>query len=278
MTWKLCERCSPLGLNAEKFIVQNDTSSDTRPSVQSLQLANERYFIGTLEDVSREAEATCQLCALVSHTVPDGKPPHTNDAACHLVWELDGRTFIDTKPKAERRTRRLRVCWDHPDLRRYDSSLVLTAPAIYDNSDVNYRGLLNKETEFLGRRLGSKESKRNLIRELLRLYERHHDDRCTSKLGIEDDFHETLMEPYFGVMDIENDNLTPLPFKENGGQLNFESYATVSYVWGKSGNHQHSTKIANIQSRRKSGGLASIIKTLPRALQQSIQLIRKLGN
>ncbi|EPE29985.1 hypothetical protein GLAREA_01145 [Glarea lozoyensis ATCC 20868] len=277
MTWKLCARCSPLGLNVEHFRVQGDTLSATRLSIQSLKLANERYFLGSLEEISRETEATCQLCALISHAVPDLKSSHTKHAACYLVWELDGRTSVDIGAKAERRTRRLRIFWDHPDLQRYNSSLVLTAPAIYDNSDVDYRGLLSKETEFLGRRLGSKESKRNLIRELLRLCERHHDDRCTSKLGIEDDFHETLMEPYFGVMDIENDNLTPLPFKENGNQLNFESYATVSYVWGRSGNHQHSTKIANIQSRRKSGGLASVIKTLPKALQQSIRLIRELG-
>lgn len=277
MTWKLCERCSPLRLNVEKFLVKNDKSSDARPSVQSLQLANERYFLGSLEEISRETDATCQLCALVSHAVPDPKPPHTNGAACHLVWEIDGRKSVDAEAKGEKRTRRLRVCWDHPDLRQYESNLVLAAPASYDNSDVDYRGLLNKETEFLGRRLGSKESKRNLIRELLRLCERYHDHRCTGKLGIEDDFHETLMEPYFGVIDIENDNLVPLPFKENGDQLEFESYATVSYVWGKSGSREHTTKITNIQSRRKSGGLASVIKTLPKALQQSIRLVQELG-
>ena len=258
-------------------MVKNDNSSDARPSVQSLQLANERYFLGTLEEICTETDATCQLCALVSHTVPDPKSPNTNGTACYLVWEIDGRTSVDAEAKEEKRTRRLRVCWDHPDLRQYESYLVLAAPASYDHSDVDYRGLLNKETEFLGRHLGSKESKKNFMRELLRLCERYHDSRCTSKLGIENDFHETLLEPYFGVIDIENDNLVPLPFKENGNQLEFGSYATVSYVWGKSGSREHTTKIANIQSRRKSGGLASVINTLPKALQQSIRLVQELG-
>jgi hypothetical protein len=277
MTWKLCERCSPLGLSVEKFLVKDDKSSDARLSVQSLRLANERYFLGSLEEINKETDATCQLCALISHAITDPKPPQTNGAACYLIWEIDGRTSVDAEAKGEKRTRRLRVCWDHPDLQQYESNLVLAAPASYDKSDIDYRGLLNKETEFLGRRLGSKESKKNLIRELLRLCERHHDHRCTSKLGIEDDFHETLMEPYFGVIDIENDNLVPLRFKENGDQLEFESYATVSYVWGKSGGREHTTKIANIQSRRKSGGLASVIKTLPKALKQSIRLVQELG-
>ncbi|KAF2466592.1 uncharacterized protein BDR25DRAFT_293523 [Lindgomyces ingoldianus] len=258
MASKLCDRCSPLGLSVEKFLVRDDRSSGSRHSVRSLQLANERYFLGSLEQI-RETVATCQLCALVSHAVPDPPPPHTNGAVCHLIWEIDGRTSVDTEARGEKCTRRLRVCWNHPNLEQCESYLVLAAPARYDNSDVNYRGFLNNETEFLGRRLGRTENKRNFIRELVRLCERYHGYRCTRKLGIEDDFHVTLMEPYFGVIDIENDSLVPLPFKENGDQLEFESYATVSYVWGESDSRQHTTRMANIQSRRKSGGLASRI-------------------
>jgi hypothetical protein len=145
--------------------------------------------------------------------------------------------------------------------------LVLVAPASYNNSDFNYRRLLNNETEFLGRRPDRTENKRNLIRELLRLYEKHHDHRYTRKLGIEDDFYKTLIEPYFGVVDIENDNLVPLLFKENSNQLEFERYATVSYVWGESGSRHYTTKIANIQSRLKSKSLAPVITILPKALQ-----------
>jgi hypothetical protein len=276
MASTLCDRCSPLGLSVENFLIKNDKSSIARPSLRLLQLANERYLLGSLEQI-RETAATCQLCALVAHAVPAPSLPHTDGAVCHLIWEIDGRTSADAEFKGEKRTRRLKVCWNHADLEQYESYLVLVAPASYDNSDFNYRGLLNNETEFLGRRLGRTENKRNLIRELLRLCEKRHDHRCTRKLGIEDDFHNTLMEPYFGVIDIENDNLVPLPFKENGDQLEFEPYATVSYVWGESGSRQHITRMANIQSRLKSGGLAPVIMTLPKALQQSIRLVHGLG-
>ncbi len=51
----------------------------------------------------------------------------------------------------------------------------------------------------------------------------------------------------------------------------------VSYVWGESGNREPATKIENIQGRRKSGGLASVMKTLPTALRQSIRLVQELG-
>ncbi|KAL2126110.1 hypothetical protein VTI74DRAFT_1673 [Chaetomium olivicolor] len=87
-----------------------------------------------------------------------------------------------------------------------------------------------------------------------------------------------VMVPYFGVIDIENDQLVPLPFAERGDVLSFESYATVSYVWGNDeGHRQQMTTTANIQSRRKSGGLASIIPELPKALREAIQLVHALG-
>ncbi|KIX93367.1 uncharacterized protein Z520_11010 [Fonsecaea multimorphosa CBS 102226] len=275
MASRLCDRCSALGLSVEKFLVQPDGPSDNSISVRSLQLANERYFVGSLGQI-KDNKAACKLCALLSHAVPDPAPPETDDAKCHLFWEMDGRTSVENV-KDGRRTRRLRICWSHRDLKRFESHLVLAAPPRYDSSDVNYRGLLNSETEFRGRRVGGVPNKQNLIRELLRLCEKKHDDRCTKKLGIEDDFYTTLTEPYFGVIDIEYGNLVPLPFEEKDDQLEFESYATVSYVWGETGSREHTTRMGNIQSRRKSGGLASVIETLPRALQQGIRLVHDLG-
>ncbi|KAF4986487.1 hypothetical protein FDECE_15929 [Fusarium decemcellulare] len=281
MVNKLCDRCSALDLSVKKFLFGDDQSSDARPSIRSLRLANERYILGTLAQITERA-TSCQLCALISRALPDTPSTSTEGALCRLIWEIDGRTWtvgrsIGQESEAVKRTRRLRVCWDHPCLRQCESYLVLAAPSAYDNSDVGYRDLLNGDTEFLGRRLGRLENKKNLIQELLRLCERCHHDRCITKLGIEDDFHETLKEPYFGVIDIENDSLVPLPFRENGDLLTFESYAAVSYVWGSHAGRQHTTRIANIQSRRKSGGLAQVIRELPKALQQAIRLVHALG-
>jgi hypothetical protein len=287
MASELCCRCSPLGLSVGKFLIEDDKSSGAKPSVLSLRLANERYTLGTLKQIKEEAAKAeaCPLCFLVSHAVPDPPPPSINDAVCHLIWEIDGRRLMNSprppgrpplaEAKGQKCTRRLRVCWSHPDIEQ--SYLVLAAPVGYNASDVDYSNLLNDETEFLGRRLGRLESKKNLIRELLRLCERNHGDRCMRKLGIEDDFHETLVEPYFGVIDIENDRLVPLPFRETKTQLKFDSYAVVSYVWGEISSRQHITKVSNIQSRRKSGGLALAIRALPEALKQAIQLVHTLG-
>jgi hypothetical protein len=261
-----------LKLSAEKILVQDERPSDSRPSMQSLQVVNERYAFGKLEEIA-EAAKSCPLCRLVSRSLPSHLPDEARGAFYHLMWEIDGR-LLD---KDSKRTRRLRIRWSQPSLEPYESYLVLAATAIYDHSDVDYRGLLNDETEFVGRRVGRTENKRNLIREFLRLCERHYDERCTQKLGIEDEFHETLMEPYFGVIDIENDQLVPLPFAERGDVLSFESYTAVSYVWGNDeGHRQQMTTTANIQSRRKSGGLASIIPELPKALQEAIRLVHAL--
>jgi hypothetical protein len=277
---KLCDRCSSLGLSVDKFLIRDERPSDSKPSMRSLRLANERFALGTVAQIKNRAQR-CRLCGLISRTLPNSSSPKTEDALCHLIWEIDGRieNFDDSigeEVDAIKCTRRLRVVWNHTDLQQCESYLVLAAPSAYNNSDVDYRSLLNEDTEFLGRRLGKWENKRNLIRELLRLCERFHDDRCTRKLGIEDDFHNILKEPYFGVIDLENENLVPLPVDENYDRLIFESYAAVSYVWGDTAGREHTTKICNIQSRRKSGGLASVIRALPKALQDAIELIQAL--
>jgi hypothetical protein len=274
----LCEQCVSLNLSIEKFVIEDDKAAEIRPSALSLRLANEQFLLGSLAEVRKRA-ATCSLCSLVASSVGDASvPDDAIGATCNLIWEMDGRMSTDPRRAlGEKRTRRLRVHWNNARLKQFDSYLVLAAPAKYDTSDVDYPGQLNDETQFLGRRFGATENKKNLIREFLRLCERHHDRRCTQKLGIEDPFRDTLMEPYFGVIDIENDNLVPLPYEERNERLEFEAYAAVSYVWGGKGSREHKTRIGNIQSRRKSGGLAGVIRKLPRALQQSIRLIHDLG-
>ncbi|KAK4103565.1 HET-domain-containing protein [Parathielavia hyrcaniae] len=281
VTDKLCARCSSLNLSAETFLIQDDRPSDSRPSVRSMQLFNERYLLGTFDGI-RETASTCQLCGVVWHTLAN--PPKTNfDAQCYLIWEIDGRNTLFPTPNNRednqvKRTRRLRVHWSHPALEQGGLYIVLAAPSHYDRSDLDYRGLLNTETEFLGRRVGRTESKRNLIREFLRLCEGHHGERCAQKLGIEGEFLKTLMEPYFGVIDIENDSLVPLPYTENHNKLTFEPYATVSYVWGNDDGHRHHmTTTRNIQSRRKSGGLALVVPGLPQTLREAIRLVHALG-
>ncbi|KAK3370748.1 heterokaryon incompatibility protein-domain-containing protein [Lasiosphaeria ovina] len=191
--------------------------------------------------------------------------------------------------KPQKRSRRLRVCWTAPvhcdldpaarkAIKDYVAYLILAAPARYDPANVGYRQLLNDETQFLGRRVGPTEYKGNIIREFMRLCESNHGKLCTRNLGVEQDFLRILTEPYFGVFDIENKRLVPLPQeKDKKGNIRFLPYAAVSYVWGKSANRHYKTNMRNVQKRRKSGGLASVMAQLPLALQQSIQLVHSLG-
>ncbi|RKL50780.1 hypothetical protein BFJ72_g233 [Fusarium proliferatum] len=270
----LCQRCTSLNLSIAKFRIDDKNGDEDN---RSPELTRSRSYFGTVTQIRDSAE-NCELCELIADTVRDANVPHMDDVACHLLWEMDGRT--SAKPlfgQKGNKSRRLRVCWSDTRLKSHEAYVMLAAPPKYDKSDVDYPGLLNDETQFLGRRIGSSHNKKNLVREFLRLCETCHDERCTAQLGIEDPFRDTLNEPYFGVIDMENESLVPLPYMDNGNQLRFKPYATVSYVWGNGHSRQHATRVSNIQSRRKSGGLSAVIRDLPKALRQSIALTHQLG-
>ncbi|RSM05632.1 hypothetical protein CEP52_006177 [Fusarium oligoseptatum] len=278
MADSLCEQCLSLELTVAKFRIKDNKVGQESCSSSPFEFTRRRRPLATMTQLKDSAEK-CKLCALIVYTVRGATVPHTDDVACHLIWELDGRASADPRAGNEAiRTRRLRICWRDERLKSYEAYINLAAPSKYNKSDIDYPNLLNQETQFLGRYIGPIHNKRNLIREFLRLCERHHDDRCTKKLGFENPFRKTLREPYFGVIDIENECLVPLPYRKgDDGSLCFEAYATVSYVWGSGNSRQHATRIKNIQSRRKSGGLSDVIRLLPQALRQIINLVHKLG-
>ncbi|KAI0483401.1 heterokaryon incompatibility protein-domain-containing protein [Xylariaceae sp. FL0804] len=276
MTTTLCGQCSELNLSAACFMIENIGCGEQLVA-HPRRVTHGRSSLGTMSRI-KDTATTCQLCALIAHTVQDVvAKERLDDVTCDLYWEIDGRTpRASGRGRVENRTRRLRICWNDQRLKPYDAYLMLAAPARYNQSDIGYPGLLNPETQFLGRRIGSSLSKRNLIREFLRLCQEGH-TRCRTRLDAMIPFSETLKGPYFGVIDIESEQLVPLPFREDASNLSFEWYATVSYVWGDNSTHSHSTRLGNIQSRLQSGGLTEVISTLPRALQQSINLVHGLG-
>ncbi|KAJ4856595.1 heterokaryon incompatibility protein (HET) domain-containing protein [Trichoderma breve] len=273
MSYQLCDQCQRLELSVDMFKIGGGSSCSPSSS-QSLRPSNGSPFFATLKTIEARA-SECSLCKIIAAAIPPEvrSEVKARNTTCHLVWELDGRDSLD--PSSRKRTRRLRIRWSQERLKAYEAYLVLAAPASYDESNLDYPLLLNEETQFLGRRIGPVVNKRNLIREFLRLCENNHDERCTGKLGIEDPFAETLKQSYFGVIDIQNQNLVPLPYTNNKDYLSFQPYATVSYVWGNIRDHR--TTLSNIQDRLKSGGLAATIDALPVALKQSIELIENLG-
>lgn len=276
MDYQLCERCHGLDLGVDKFRIRHDNSTTSSLPLESLRSTSERHPLGTFQSI-QDRSLTCVLCKLICSSIPPetrgDSTPGVDQAHCYLIWEVDGRDSPD--PFDSKRTRRLRIRWSDQRLKSYQAYLILAAPSKYDESDLDYPNLLNCETQFLGRRIGPAVSKRSLIREFLRLCEDFHDERCTRKLGIEDPFSATLGQPYFGVIDIQSERLVPLPSYREDGQLVFKAYATVSYVWGTIRDHR--TTLANIQDRRKLGGLAQTISELPIALRQSVSLASSLG-
>ncbi|KAI1364482.1 hypothetical protein F5Y08DRAFT_306456 [Xylaria arbuscula] len=275
MAINLCMRCRDLNLSYELFKVNNNFSPDGRdhPARTTQQPIN----LGTMTRI-RDSAASCNLCALVAHSVHDlPLDERQDDVTCHLYWEVDGRTAGREGSKVNC-TRRLRIGWNDERLKPYEAHLILAAPAEYDKSDIDYPSRVDRNSQFLGRRIGSSASKRNLTREFLRLCERDHKG-CSGNLGIEDPFAQTLREPYFGVIDIENQQLVPLRYHETieGDRIEFDPYATVSYVWGDRASHRHSTRKANVQHRLKPGGLAEVIECLPTALRQCLDLVHGMG-
>ncbi|KAI0414054.1 heterokaryon incompatibility protein-domain-containing protein [Xylaria grammica] len=277
MQGNLCLRCRDLGLSHELFKIKVNPNLPPNDLIdQFVPAMHQRIDVGTMTRI-RDSAATCELCALISSSVNDlPLEERQDDVRCHLYWEIDGRTF-DKAGSQINCTRRLRIGWDAEWSKQYEAHIILVAPENYDRSDVDYSSRVDDTSQFLGRRIGSNVGKKNLIREFLHLCEREHKN-CTGHLGIEDPFARILQESYFGVIDIENESLVPLKHqKTEDGSFTFARYAAVSYVWGASTSQRHSTRKANIGYRRKSGGLAEVISSLPLALRQSIQLVHSMG-
>ncbi|KAI0515083.1 heterokaryon incompatibility protein-domain-containing protein [Xylaria bambusicola] len=273
----LCPRCSQLGLSHECFkISANRNMAPYDLGVQSVQKTHERIDFGTMTQIWDSAP-TCSLCDLIRLSVKDLLPEdRPSDVRCYLDWQVDGRT-LDRAESQVNCTRRLRIGWEAEWSKQYEAHIILAAPESYDKSDVDYLSRVDDTSQFLGRRIGSKVCKKNLILQFLHLCEREH-EQCKEVLGIKDPFAEILQRSYFGVIDIENAMLVPLDHqKTEDGRLSFAPYAAVSYVWGTTSNPLHSTRKANISHRRKSGGLADVINSLPVALKQSIDLVHAMG-
>ncbi|KAI1386063.1 heterokaryon incompatibility protein-domain-containing protein [Hypoxylon trugodes] len=272
----LCSHCKRLRLSTEKFMINDNKPSDLEPSLESLRLANERFSLKPLRYLKAAAKAnTCELCSIVSHTVPNDVALSYKNAECHLVWEIDGRDSAASRPGHGRRIRRLRVRWYNVNLKQYNAYLVLAAPSKFNDSDLGYRDLLGAEAQFLGRRLGRPVNKQSLIRAFLQLCEQHHHGRCAEPFEIGGDNVNPFSEPYFGVINIEDESLGHLP-KRDGSNC-YEEYATVSYSWGKESNKEYRTTTKNVQQRLKSGGMAEVIRSMPKALRSSVWLVHVLG-
>ena len=276
---RLCGKCQKIDITVEKFVIS--------PNQQAVppQLSGTRS-LGTLPGVLKRSYR-CPLCKLIIEALAE--QPNTDmgrvfaslygsenlddvidrtgfawRAECHVSWLRDGRLRVkgeDSNTKDVLRTRRIRVTWSEGGYEEYH--LVLVHP----------NTTFGPGPQFLGRlvtSVGEEKTKQYEIQEWLDTCTLRHGERlCQAEHDAR--FEDLREESYFGVIDIEEMRLAPLP--------KGEKYAALSYTWGESQNsgYRFKTTIDNVQDLVQKDGIKSIHDKLSLTIQDTISLVRDLG-
>jgi hypothetical protein len=219
-----------------------------------------KLMLGSLTEI-RERSHRCPFCKLVlqaaqEQTEKDLSEEPANSLICCASWQVDGHGFDESRLSTTPRTRRIRLHWNGGDFQ--DSYIVLLG-------DSNEKA---KDALFLGRRVGRDVDIIGLMRTWLNLCEEHHQPTC----GIQsrDHFEDMRSRPYFGVVDVVDMKLTSLP---PGSR-----YIALSYTWPDSSHPtRFTTKKGHVTSLQLPNGLDGYIKYFPRAIRDSFDLLRHLG-
>ncbi|GJD04056.1 heterokaryon incompatibility protein [Colletotrichum higginsianum] len=301
----LCEVCRSLDLGVHSFKVQSGSSGGSgggSSSSRPLHSSTTARRLGTLHEIKARS-TTCALCALVVKSVdetgtqkpadqPLGEKAETRlqGASCLISWEIDGREAAAStrnpghSPKNLVRgiTRRMHIRWDHPRLS--DAYLVYVAPETFSRTASDADRVWAKGSLFLGRAITENIENQALIQSWLDLCRKTHRGPCCQiQDGRVERFIEMISHSYFGVIDVQNMQLTQLPCQSLPGprafrhapyyetleQVNPEPYVALSYVWG-AGAGAYTTLTENVMLHRTHG-------KLPRAIQDAIDLVRRLG-
>ncbi|WQF89340.1 Putative heterokaryon incompatibility [Colletotrichum destructivum] len=311
----LCEVCRSLDLGVHSFKVQSGSpggsggSGGGQSSSRPLHSSTTARRLGTLHEIKARS-TTCALCALVVKSVdetgtqkpadqPLGEKAETRlqGATCLISWEIDGREAAAStrnpghSPKNLVRgiTRRMHIRWDHPRLS--DAYLVYVAPETFSRTTSDADRVWAKGSLFLGRAITENIENQALIQSWLDLCRKTHRGPCCQiQDGRVERFIEMISHSYFGVIDVQNMQLTQLPCQSLPGprafrhapyyetleQVNPEPYVALSYVWG-AGAGAYTTLTENVMLHRTHGGLEEVLQKLPRAIQDAIDLVRRLG-
>ena len=233
--------------------------------------------LGTLEAIRKKQESCsfCQLIAKAVETYSHGEIPEST-TICKVKWEIDGHEKVisgDVEHFANR-TRRLRLSWQEGDGREREVYLVFVVPGnpMRPNSDAN--AIWKKETSFLGRDI--RKGKQALIKSWVDLCKKQHGERCKDKIGSAGQFAHMLNQTFFGVIDVIDMQLKPLPRSNNGKPARF---VALSYVWGTPmGNGPYTTtRRRNISTHIQHGGLEVAWNDLPLTIKDAITLVQRLG-
>lgn len=230
-----------------------------------------RIPLGKYSDIRRRSTkpSKCPFCYLVVCSLKNY--PGLRDIAedddvlqCEVSWAVDGREILHS-PEGSRtrnRTRRIRLHWSAPDIP--DAYLVLVAPeALYQFGPSQQAWDL--DSLFLGRYIKTAAKNTALIRSWLNLCDENHGEDCRSKK--DEKFDRMIAQSFFGVVDVHEMRLTPLPEGAN--------YVALSYVWGKG--YRYRTLLSNVEAHSQPGGLEKVANHFPRVIADSLGLVRALG-
>jgi hypothetical protein len=129
---------------------------------------------------------------------------------------------------------------------------------------------------FLGRAWLTQEDKQGLMRSWIDTCARQHGKNCEEQHGSREDFIQLVEGTYFGVIDVRDMQLKPLPIVDREPAR----YVALSYVWGQqlAGSFvPYTTTRSNVMKRIGERGLDKAWDRLPRTIQDVFHLVRRLG-
>ncbi|KAL8407032.1 hypothetical protein RB596_005505 [Gaeumannomyces avenae] len=263
---QLCDACRQLDLTLNKFKITASTGSDSRFARPN------KKPLATLAQLHAR-KPNCRLCAAVWDAVSyEAQKQLPINTILYISWEIDGRVELG-KDRFVKKSRRIRISWK-PDpaaassLQQYIFIVCLAHPEATPS-----------ERRFLGRRVVQESDKISLIRSWIILCAGGHGQGCRSSLSpgnsAREQFYQLVEGPYFGVIDVVDMQLKPLPKIASRMVAN---YVALSYVWGRDpGSAPYTSTRSNVMRHIQKGGLGAAWDKLPATIKDAFLLVRRLG-
>jgi hypothetical protein len=283
---RLCLTCTKIDLSVDKFVISSQAGNSGSPDGAGTAAEAAGRVRLTSGNVKRALDRVgkvydrrhiCRLCELAWGAVErySGANAVDSNAEIFLTWEVDGRQRTPQTDRLVNRTRRIRLTWQERSGKEETVYLVFVAPTGARRLNSDAYATKATDTHFLGRGLFDTREKQALMKSWIDLCVEKHGPDCQNKHGRSSEFRKLVASTYFGVIDVVDMQLKPLPIV-NGRP---ERYVALSYVWGTQppGQKPYTTTRANVMVHIQHGGLEKAWDKVPRTLQDTILLVSRLG-
>ncbi|EJT81070.1 hypothetical protein GGTG_01057 [Gaeumannomyces tritici R3-111a-1] len=294
---RLCSVCLQLDLSSGKFRVTPESipsaqsngwapgPSSTPPastignpeqdirSPLGLSPGHSSKQFSTLAEIDSRKDECC-LCDILWKAIAGDRPIESpsREATLNLSWEIDGRSRSDSG-QVVNRSRRIRLSWrqesEEAQEGRQEKSVFLVCVAP--------RTAGPAEARFFGRPRLPDDEKLALISSWIdTCANTHGQGGCGAKetrYDTEEEFRRLVKGSYFGVIDVEEMQLKPLPMIRKKPA----PYVALSYVWGQGHSAPYTSTRSNVMVHIQKLGLKSAWPKLPQTIQDAILLVWRLG-